>query len=101
ASPTAVPGAPLYGLERGRENAALMLMRGDESRGLRYLELARTRLNEVRSLAGRPDQLGGALAAMDAETITGVRLLTTDGVGRLSDDPLASDASRPRQPCGR
>ena len=80
ASRSALPGDALYGIKRSAENVTLSLARDDGSRGRRYLELARVRLDEVRALAGSPDEAARTLADMDAQTAAGVRLATTRAV---------------------
>ncbi|MEN3361783.1 MAG: hypothetical protein V7637_5765 [Mycobacteriales bacterium] len=91
-SRNAMPGDALYALKRGTENAELRLARGDEARGRRYLELARTRAGEVEDLAtdrdADPTTLVDTLGTMDQQTKAGVRLLTIAAVGRSSDDLL-------------
>jgi hypothetical protein len=93
-SRNALPGDPLYALKRGTEQAGLALARGDEGRGLRYLQLARTRAGEVRDLAGRrgagPAALIDTLGMMDQQTAAGVRLLTTAAVRQVDDAPLVT-----------
>jgi hypothetical protein len=47
-----LPGDAFYGLKRGTENVQLALTSGQEAKGKRHLEFARTRLAEVRALSG-------------------------------------------------
>ena len=95
-----LPGEPFYGVKRGVESVQLSLARGDQAKGERHLEFARTRLDEVSDLVGSNTALGvsgshsggvasgvafggsltarvrSTLAAMDHETRAGTRDLT-------------------------
>lgn len=73
-----LPGDAFYGLKRATENVQLALTSGQEARGKRHLEFARTRLHEVEALVGRNSALTAVLPG-------GV-----DALGTLSDDAKAS-----------
>ncbi|WP_051005088.1 DUF5667 domain-containing protein [Blastococcus saxobsidens] len=84
------PGDPLYDLKRGTEQTQLAL--AGDNRGQTLLELARTRLEELRALA---DDRNAALVrqtlqTMDAQTAEGAALLTGDAV--RTGDPESLDA---------
>lgn len=55
AASKALPGDPLYGVKRGLENMRASVSGSDQARGEQYLDQARTRLGEIRSLLGRHD----------------------------------------------
>ena len=55
AASKALPGDPLYGVKRGLENMRVSVSGSDDARGSQYLDQARTRLGEIRSLLGRHD----------------------------------------------
>jgi len=57
-SSRSLPGQPLYGVKRAAEAAQLAATVGTEARGKRHLEFARTRLAEVRALAGTSSSIG-------------------------------------------
>lgn len=73
-----LPGDPFYALKRAAERVQLAAAEGQEAKGKRHLEFARTRLAEIRALAGHSSALGplppGVPSAAD----------------RLSDAPAAS-----------
>lgn len=75
----ALPGDPLYGVKRTAEDASLGLTFGDESRALKHLEFAASRVTEMETLAdrasGAPAHLT-ALADLDADAVEGTRQLT-------------------------
>ena len=52
-----LPGDAFYGVKRTTEDVQLALTTGQEAKGKRHLEFARTRLNEVESLVGRNSAL--------------------------------------------
>jgi hypothetical protein len=52
-----LPGDAFYGLKRTSESVQLDLARGDEAKGKKHLEFARTRLSEVRALVARGEAL--------------------------------------------
>jgi len=54
-----IPGDAFYGVKRATEDVQLALTTGQEAKGKRHLEFARTRLHEVEALAGRSSALGG------------------------------------------
>jgi len=80
ASTKALPGDSLYPVKLSSERAQLALAGSDVSRGKLRLEFARVRLSEAREVAA--DRVPEVLRAMDAETATGVRLLTTAAVAQ-------------------
>jgi hypothetical protein len=90
ASGDANPGDPLYQVKRSTERAQLALASSDLSRGQLYLEFARTRLSEAYAVRQDAPGFSNALADMDADTVDGVRLLTTSAVGQ--GGPTALDA---------
>jgi hypothetical protein len=83
----ALPGDALYGVKRSAESASLGLTFGDQSKGLKHLELAAARLSEIETLADRYRDTGGgptgsylsALADFDADATAGARQLTALG----------------------
>jgi len=87
ASSDAIPGDALYPVKRSTERAQLALASSDVGRGQLYLDFARVRLDEARSVHSGLDRV---LADMDADTSHGVRLLTTAAAQR--HDPAALDA---------
>lgn len=54
-----LPGDAFYGVKRATEDVQLALTTGQEAKGKRHLEFARTRLHEVEALAGRNSALSG------------------------------------------
>jgi hypothetical protein len=54
-----LPGDPFYGVKRATENVQLAVTTGQEAKGKRHLEFARTRLHEVAALAGQNSALSG------------------------------------------
>jgi len=52
-----LPGDAFYGLKRAAESAQLAAAQGEEAKGKRHLEFARTRLAEVRGLVDRGQAL--------------------------------------------
>lgn len=52
-----LPGDPFYGVKRASEDVQLAATFGEEAKGKRHLEFARTRLGEVEALAGRSSAL--------------------------------------------
>ncbi|WP_249027845.1 DUF5667 domain-containing protein, partial [Blastococcus saxobsidens] len=74
----AQPGDPLYDLKRGTEQTQLAL--AGESRGQTLLELAGTRLEELRGVTGDPELVRQTLRAMDQHTTEGAALLTARAV---------------------
>jgi hypothetical protein len=52
-----LPGDAFYGLKRTTESVQLALAQGDEAKGKRHLEFARTRLAEVKALTARGEAL--------------------------------------------
>jgi hypothetical protein len=90
ASGDANPGDPLYQVKRSTEKAQLALAGSDLSRGQLYLEFARTRLTEAHAVHADADGFGSAMVDMDANTVDGIRLLTTTAMSHK--DPAALDA---------
>ncbi|MGY2064755.1 DUF5667 domain-containing protein [Blastococcus sp. SYSU DS0619] len=84
----AQPGDPLYDLKRGTEQTQLAL--AGDSRGQTLLELARTRLEELGSIAGGGDAalVERTLATMDAHTAEGATWLTERAVRTQDAGPL-------------
>jgi len=95
-----LPGDPFYGVKRATEHVQLAVTTGQEAKGKRHLEFARTRLHEVQALVGQssalsdfmPGQVGAlghltdeaktstivaTLQEMDAETRAGAQDLLT------------------------
>jgi hypothetical protein len=56
-----LPGDPFYGVKRATEDVQLATSFGQEAKGRRHLEFARTRLAEVEALAGQTDALADAI----------------------------------------
>lgn len=80
ASGDANPGDALYSVKRSTEKAQLALAASDLSRGRLHLEFARTRLTEAQAVYGNANSFGGAMVDMDANTVDGIRLLTTSAM---------------------
>lgn len=78
AAQQAMPGDTLYGMKRSIENVATNVGIGDDSRGRRELEHAKTRLSEVQALAGN----GGSAATING-TLDQFSLQARRGVTRL------------------
>jgi hypothetical protein len=90
ASENASPGDPLYGVKRSTERAQLAMAGSDVTRGQLSLDFARTRLAEAASMAGGDRDFSSVLDDMDADTRTGVKVLTTSAVARKDASPLAT-----------
>jgi uncharacterized membrane protein YgcG len=92
ASRSALPGDALYPIKRGTERVEVTFTFGDQAKGHRYLGMARTRVEEVRGLLERSRvdarTVSSTLDAMDGETATGTRLLTTAAVRDRAPAPL-------------
>ncbi|GAB2824262.1 DUF5667 domain-containing protein [Lentzea nigeriaca] len=76
----ALPGDPLYGVKRTTESASIGLTFGDESRALKHLEFAASRVTEMETLADRSaDQSAQltALADLNSDAVEGARQFTT------------------------
>jgi uncharacterized protein DUF5667 len=82
ASAGALPGDTLYGIKRSTENAQIAFAREDVSRGLKYLDLSKVRLDEARKLLHSSARLSGVLDDMDGEMRHGTWLLTKSAVER-------------------
>jgi hypothetical protein len=65
AAQQAMPGDTLYGMKRSIENVATNVGVGDDSRGRRDLEHAKTRLSEVRELTRNGGSAGTINATLD------------------------------------
>lgn len=87
-----LPGQPLYGVKRAAEDAQLAATFGTEARGKRHLEFARTRLAEVKALAGDSSSLAPVVRAH------GVSAALADAGGRakLIQDTLHAMDSETR-----
>ena len=106
-----LPGDAFYGIKRATEDVQLSLTFGQEAKGKRHLEFARTRLNEVADLVNAPTALGGlapghadaagslpssadagtirdTLSDMDSETRAGANDLYQVAVSSGSSEPL-------------
>lgn len=76
----ALPGDPLYGVKRTTESASLGLTFDDESRALKHLEFAASRVTEMETLADRASDESAqltALADLTTDAVEGSRQLTT------------------------
>ncbi|MDT7784584.1 MAG: hypothetical protein QOF58_3003 [Pseudonocardiales bacterium] len=76
----ALPGDPLYGVKRTAEGASLGLTFDDESRALKHLEFAASRITEMETLADRASDESAQLTALsdlNADAVEGARQLTT------------------------
>ncbi|MBN1094075.1 hypothetical protein JKP75_16855 [Blastococcus sp. TML/M2B] len=80
------PGDVLYGLKRGTEQTQLAL--AGDSRGQVLLDLARTRLDELRALGGDAGRAEATLATMDQQTREGAAWLAARALGTSDAAPL-------------
>ncbi|TFV53322.1 DUF5667 domain-containing protein [Blastococcus sp. TF02A_35] len=87
----AQPGDPLYDLKRGTEQTQLAL--AGESRGQTLLELASTRLEELRTVTGDPALVESTLRTMDHQTTEAAALLTSRAVTDRDAETLADLAA--------
>lgn len=71
-----LPGEPFYGVKTAAESLQLRLAGDDVDTGNLHLDLAATRLRELRALTLGPDEVRDTLARMDASTREGSDLLT-------------------------
>ncbi|MBB6564880.1 DUF5667 domain-containing protein [Kribbella sandramycini] len=78
AAQQAMPGDTLYGMKRSIENVATNVGIGDDSRGRRDLEHAKTRLSEVQALA----EAGASVATINS-TLDDFSAQARKGVSRL------------------
>jgi hypothetical protein len=78
AAQQAMPGDPLYGMKRGIENVSTNVSVGDDSRGRRELEHAKTRLSEIQALVAN----GGDVATINS-TLTDFTDQARKGITRL------------------
>jgi hypothetical protein len=85
------PGDPLYGIKKGTEQTQLVLA-GNSRRGPVLLDLARTRLAELRALAGtpapKPALLLQTLHTMDSQTAEASAWFDARAIDRHSAAPL-------------
>jgi hypothetical protein len=88
ASEDSAPGDPLYGFKRSTERAQLALSGSDISRGQLFLDFAKTRLDEARTVRDDPAQFQKVMSEMDQETKEGVRLLTALAMERRDAEGL-------------
>ena len=118
-----LPGDAFYGVKRATENVQLALTTGQEAKGKRHLEFARTRLHEVEALAGTNSALAGFLPGqvgalghlsneaktstivatlqdMDAETRAGAEDLLAAYASSESAEPLEALDSFTREQFG-
>jgi hypothetical protein len=75
----ALPGDPLYGVKRTAEGASLGLTFDDESRALKHLEFAASRVTEMETLAERASGESAQLTALgdlNSDAVEGSRQLT-------------------------
>ncbi|HEX8865270.1 MAG TPA: DUF5667 domain-containing protein [Lentzea sp.] len=75
----ALPGDPLYGVKRTTESASLGLTFDDESRALKHLEFAASRVTEMETLADRASGESAQLTALqdlNTDAVEGSRQLT-------------------------
>lgn len=73
-----LPGDPFYGVKRATERVQLATAVGQEAKGKRHLEFARTRLSEIQALAGQDSALQSFLPG------------ASDAVGLLTDQAKVS-----------
>ncbi|WP_346130014.1 DUF5667 domain-containing protein [Lentzea roselyniae] len=76
----ALPGDPLYGVKRTTESASLGLTFDDESRALKHLEFAASRVTDMETLADRASGESAqltALADLNTDAVEGARQFTT------------------------
>ncbi|NEA34549.1 DUF5667 domain-containing protein [Streptomyces sp. SID13031] len=78
AAQQAMPGDPLYGMKRGIENVSTNVSVGDDSRGRRELEHAKTRLSEIQALVAN----GGDVTTINS-TLTDFTAQARKGITRL------------------
>ena len=91
ATTRSLPGDPLYGAKRAAESFQLAWAGSELDRGLLHLELARTRLGEVKQLVANDDgALGSALAAPYPLAGTGVPQGLSPHTARLVASTLAA-----------
>ena len=113
-SADARPGDPLYDLKRGTEETQLAL--AGDARGETLLELAGTRLDEVRALvdddvtalpaAGSSGDAqtvlaAGADAALVVETLETMDAQTAEGAAWLTERAVTGESDRPLEVLGR
>jgi hypothetical protein len=89
AAARSLPGDPFYGVKRATESVQLWATRGDEAKGRRHLEFARTRLAEAKAMSPEDSHLVSTLAAMDAQTKAASTELITAYRTSHSTQPLA------------
>lgn len=81
-----LPGDPFYGVKRTTEAFQLRMSDGDVEKGTRHLDLAATRLREVRGLTLGRD-------AADAGPVLGPSAMSGGLVLRSAEQPLATGAA--------
>lgn len=81
-----LPGDPFYGVKRTTEAIQLRMADGDVEKGTRHLDLAATRLREVRGLTLGRD-------AADAGPVLGPSAMSGGLVLRSAEQPLAAGAA--------
>lgn len=110
-SKDALPGDPLYGVRRTVESASLGLTMGGQAKGMKHLEFAASRIDDVQSLVARYPDLADspvgdyltAFADFDSDAAAGTSDLTgyasTNGPATLTTlrDWATQQASRIRQ----
>jgi hypothetical protein len=89
AAARSLPGDPFYGVKRATESVQLWATRGDEAKGKRHLEFARTRLAEAKEMSPTDSHLASTLSAMDAETKEASTELISAYHSSHSTQPLA------------
>jgi hypothetical protein len=89
AAARSLPGDPFYDVKRATENVQLWATFGDQAKGRRHLEFARTRLAEAAALSPSSSHIASTLAAMDAETKEGSSDLISAYQSSHSTVPLA------------
>jgi hypothetical protein len=89
AAARSLPGQPFYDVKRATESVQLWATRGEEAKGKRHLEFARTRLAEAEKLGPNSSHLASTLAAMNTQTTAGSSELISAYHSTHSTKPLA------------
>jgi hypothetical protein len=89
AAARSLPGDPFYDVKRATESVQLWATFGDQAKGRRHLEFARTRLAEAEALPAGSSHIASTLTAMDAETRDGSSDLISAYKSTHSTAPLA------------
>jgi len=92
-SSRSLPGQPLYGVKRAAEAAQLAATVGTEARGKRHLEFARTRLAEIKALAGSSSSLGPIAGDNDAAAGSSAHAQLIQQTLRAMDEETRSGAN--------